>query len=280
MRAALVALFAASAVLPVLPVLSAQDEPKAVAITGEVSIVFWVTDFDAEIAFWQKVLGAEPVYLLKNVGFGELRTPLAGVRIGIARGKRAGNAVVPTFAVADLDATLASLKAHAIEPLRPLTEMPGLCRLAAIADPSGNEVQFVQSLRMPDSPWHKVTFLAGRWRAEGDNGFQEEIWTPPHGDAMFGQSRLIRDDELRFFELLRIERRGDELFFIAMPVARSVTAFQLTASSPGSVTFSNPEHDFPKRIRYWLEQDGSLRAVADDGTAAGKQQKFHWQRVE
>jgi len=108
----------------------------------------------------------------------------------------------------------------------------------------------VQSLREPISPWDKVAFLAGCWRQQSGESMQEEIWTPAHGNSMYGQNRLIKDGKLRFFELLRIDRRGDDLVYIAMPAARSVTSFELTASTKTSVTFTNPEHDFPNTLIY------------------------------
>lgn len=35
----------------------------------------------------------------------------------------------------------------------------------------------------------------------------------------------------------------------------------LTRLDANSVTFENPEHDFPKTIRYTLGADGTLKAV-------------------
>ena len=146
---------------------------------------------------------------------------------------------------------------------------------------SESRPQLVESLRQPTSPWSKVAFLTGCWRQTAGGTTQEEVWTPVHGNSMYGQNRVLRDGKMRFFELLRIDRRDDDLIYVAMPAARSVTSFKLTASTATSVTFTNPEHDFPKRIKYWLDSDGDLRAVADDGTdASKKKQEFRWQRVE
>jgi hypothetical protein len=134
----------------------------------------------------------------------------------------------------------------------------------------------------PPSPWDRVAFLTGCWRSDDGRQVSEEIWTPPHGTTnggtMYGQNRSLRAGKLGFFELLTIERRGDDLVYVARPSGRGATEFTLTDSGPGYVVFANPAHDFPKRICYRLEND-DLRATIDDGTDGGKQQTFHWRVV-
>ena len=126
-----------------------------------------------------------------------------------------------------------------------------------------------------------MLFLVGCWsRARGDGARSEEVWTGPYGDTMYGQSLEFDDDPAPFFELLRIEcRDNDRLVYIARPGGGRPVEFEQTNSDNGSVTFENPSHDFPKRIRYEREGPHALSAVADDGTDDGKRLEFSWQAV-
>jgi len=130
-----------------------------------------------------------------------------------------------------------------------------------------------------DDPWQPVRFLAGCWRSVSDGNTTEEVWTPPYDGTMYGQNRTLRGQKMVFFELLLIERRGADLVYVARPGGRTGTDFKLTAADTNSVTFANPAHDFPKRIRYWLGEDGALLAAVDDGTDAGKRLDFSWRPV-
>jgi hypothetical protein len=136
---------------------------------------------------------------------------------------------------------------------------------------------------IPTDPWQPVRFLAGCWRAEHDDQVSLEVWTPPHGDAMYGQNRSIQDGRLEFFELLTIVQRGGKLVYIAQPRGGKATEFSLTShqrtDDATTLTFENPAHDFPKRIRYTLDAKGHLSARADDGTDGGKSLSFPWQPV-
>lgn len=129
--------------------------------------------------------------------------------------------------------------------------------------------------------WQPVRMLTGYWRHDADGGGASlEAWTAPHGDVMFGQNRSLAGGELVFFELLSIERRGERLVYVARPGGGPATEFVMTAHDANSVTFENPEHDFPKRIRYRRDDGGdALRAVVDDGTDDGQRLAFGWRRV-
>jgi hypothetical protein len=63
-----------------------------------------------------------------------------------------------------------------------------------------------------------------------------------------------------FFEYLRIEQRGDSVFYVASPMARKETAFLLVASDSGFARFENPEHDYPVRIEYELTGEEEITA--------------------
>jgi len=131
----------------------------------------------------------------------------------------------------------------------------------------------------PGSPAaaHPAAFFAGCWRRTDGAEVSEEVWTIPHGGVMYGQNRTLRGDALLDFELLTIERRGDDWVYVARPGGRRATEFRMTACGPHFVTFENPGHDYPKRIRYRRAGD-TLEALIDDGRD-GHTTAFGWRAV-
>ena len=98
----------------------------------------------------------------------------------------------------------------------------------------------------------------------------EEIWSPRRGGTIFGISRTGRGDALREFEFLRLQRGEDgAIAYLASPGGRPAVAFPVESLEGTSVTFANPAHDFPQRIRYERRGD-EMRATisASDGSNA------------
>jgi hypothetical protein len=244
------------------------------------------------------------------MGYTELATPLSSVLIVLVRGERpAGARIVPTFHVSNLDDSVARLSKLNVKPSGPIVEMPGLARLVSIEDPDGNEIQLVQVAAVSRPPsnvalpaeksMHEETdtgeeeavsgdaatsckdaaFIIGAWRSKSGDSVQEEIWTPAYDGTMYGTGRFVQGGRMTFFELLRIEQRNEDLIYLAQPGGRKPTEFKMTEKGTQSVTFTNPDHDFPKRIRYWIDEKGKLNAVVDDGTDKGKRQAFQWERL-
>lgn len=99
------------------------------------------------------------------------------------------------------------------------------------------------------------SWMAGAWSlSDGRGGWTEEFWTAPRGGLMIGASREGTGDTLRSWEATRIVRRGDgSLSFVAMPGGAEGVEFALVKQDAGSIEFANPTHDYPQRIRYWLD---------------------------
>ena len=78
---------------------------------------------------------------------------------------------------------------------------------------------------------------------------------------MMGMSRTIADGKTVAYEFLLI--REDEqggIQYVAKPSGQPEASFKLVKSGPKEVVFENPTHDFPQKISYRLEPDGSLLA--------------------
>jgi hypothetical protein len=113
-----------------------------------------------------------------------------------------------------------------------------------------------------------AAFLAGVWRQLQGESRVEEFWTGPAGGLMLGAGRELSGGKLAFFEHMRIEERDATLLYVALPFDEHATEFALESLGPQEVVFANEAHDYPKRIRYRLEADGTLVArVEGDGRA-------------
>ena len=129
----------------------------------------------------------------------------------------------------------------------------------------------------------KVTWLAGNWRLEKAGRVVEEQWMAPAGGVMLGMGRTIAKGKVVEYQFTQIrEGPGGDLFYIAAPSGQKEAAFQILSLSDNSIVFENREHDFPQRIGYLLQADGSLLAfiegLAPDGTT--KRIEFPYQRVQ
>ena len=119
----------------------------------------------------------------------------------------------------------------------------------------------------------EVAWMAGDWQtAPGGRAQIEEHWMQPAGDSMLGMSRTVAGGKTAEFEYLRLEQRAGVIYYIAHPKARCPgTEFKLTRRTAQEAVFENPQHDFPKRIIYRKNSDGSLTASIDAGEGTRSQ---------
>ena len=113
---------------------------------------------------------------------------------------------------------------------------------------------------------NKLAWLAGKWHIEDHGRTIDEQWTTVAGGMMLGMSRTVKDGKTLSFEFLRIVERPDGLIYVAQPEGRPPTEFRLASSEGGEWVFENPEHPFPRRIRYKRVSDDSLLARIEDAS--------------
>ena len=125
-----------------------------------------------------------------------------------------------------------------------------------------------------------LAWIAGDWQTDpSGRAVSEEHWTRPAGGSMMGVSRTLVGDRTVSFEFLRIEVRGESIFYVASPKGRCpATDFKLTRVSGQEAVFENPEHDFPKRIIYRKNSEGGLSAIVDGGEGT-KSEKFDFKAM-
>lgn len=126
----------------------------------------------------------------------------------------------------------------------------------------------------------ELAWMAGGWQtAPGERVQIEEHWMAPAGGTMLGMGRTVAGDRTVEFEFIRLEQRAGTIYYVASPKGRCpATDFKLTRLAGQEVVFENPAHDFPKRITYRKNSDGSLTATVDGGPGT-KAQTFAYRRI-
>jgi hypothetical protein len=95
-------------------------------------------------------------------------------------------------------------------------------------------------------------WLAGHWRGEGFGGVCEEVWSAPLAGTMMGTFRLVRDDEVQFYEIMLLGRdeRGFSLEvkhfskdFVAWEEKGDAVRFDLESVGESSALFESLKMD-------------------------------------
>ncbi|MBI3730798.1 MAG: hypothetical protein HY254_21000 [Burkholderiales bacterium] len=103
-----------------------------------------------------------------------------------------------------------------------------------------------------------VHWLQGCWQAAGAEAGSEEHWLAPAGGSMLGMGRTIRKSKTVAWEFMRIQENADSLVFTALPSGKQEASFQLLSLDKQRIVFENPRPEFPQRVIYQLNTDGSL----------------------
>jgi len=120
-----------------------------------------------------------------------------------------------------------------------------------------------------------LKWLSGSWVGDADGTHTEECWMEPAGGIMLGMNRGVSKSGNVFFEYLRIQKTPEGIAYIASPMGKTATAFHLLSQEKGKVVFENLKHDYPQRIIYQLEADGTLKARIE-GLVKGKLETCEW----
>ncbi len=112
-----------------------------------------------------------------------------------------------------------------------------------------------------------LSWIVGRW----DRGQGVEHWIGA-GEVLWGVGLSVKDSRTSEFEVLVIEPGERGLRYVAMPQGNPEVRFPAVQMGPNEVVFANPEHDFPKVIRYRRQGDELFARVEGDQPA----QEFRW----
>jgi Domain of unknown function (DUF6265) len=115
----------------------------------------------------------------------------------------------------------------------------------------------------------RLAWLAGCWTQPRANAVIEEHWMAPLGGSMLGMSRTVVDGRTREYEFVRIMAVDGRLAYVAKPSAQAEATFPVKTLEDGLVVFENPTHDFPQRVIYRRNADGTITARIE-GTIKGE----------
>lgn len=100
------------------------------------------------------------------------------------------------------------------------------------------------------APAPDLSWLSGDWVACTGAERVDERWLPAGASGLVAAAVTHRGDRASF-EFLRIAPHEGGWAYLASPGGRSPpTAFRWVAGAAGELTFEDPAHDFPQRIRY------------------------------
>jgi predicted enzyme related to lactoylglutathione lyase len=101
----------------------------------------------ASIAWYERVMLCTLLYRADEIGWCELKTPMAGVNIGLSQVESVvqGGGATNVFEVADIDAAKAHLDNEGVRQDGDIQHIPGLVKLITFYDPDGNAFMFSQS---------------------------------------------------------------------------------------------------------------------------------------
>ncbi len=140
----------------------------------------------------------------------------------------------------------------------------------------------VANIILADKSLLKPTeWLQGEWQSEAAEVQVLETWRVVSDSLMEGQSCFVRGQDTLSKESVRLEVRQNTVFYIPTVSNQNggrPVPFQMTFSSPNSLVFENPLHDFPQKISYKkIAQDSLIAEIS--GVAGGKPNSIQFKLV-
>ncbi len=115
---------------------------------GGLTCALQVGDLTKAMAWYQQVLGFEPLYRIDEMAWAEMRSPVARVNLGLSQVESPevkGGATL-TWGVTDINATRAALESKDVRFDGETMTIPGMVSLATFFDPDGNKHMLFQTL--------------------------------------------------------------------------------------------------------------------------------------
>ncbi len=127
-----------------------------------------------------------------------------------------------------------------------------------------------------------ISWLAGHWRGKALGGVAEELWAPPAGDSLVGAFKLVKDNKVKFYEIMIIRQVENSLIFQLKHFNNDLTGWEEKAE-----TVDFPLVSFQPNIYYF---DGLTIELIDEQSmnmyllmnreADAKVIKFEYHRVK
>jgi len=125
-----------------------------------------------------------------------------------------------------------------------------------------------------------VLWIADNWIISEDGITTNEHWEKISDSLIEGGSQTVKNGDTVFTEKLKIILKDGDIFYVAEVSHNNAPVFfKLTGALPDKAVFENPEHDFPQKITYELD-NGNLHAYIEGPGKDGIWQKsdFYFNR--
>lgn len=113
-----------------------------------------------------------------------------------------------------------------------------------------------------------IQWMLGEWTMETDRTLTTESWSTVNERIIRGSGTTVAkaDGRVLSAESLLLVKMSGTVFYIAK-VAQNERPipFTLMESSEKHAIFSNPEHDFPRKLEYRLQEAGRMEVTVSDG---------------
>jgi hypothetical protein len=108
----------------------------------------------------------------------------------------------------------------------------------------------------------KPSFLIGDWIRTNDKkgSVTYETWQTDYT----GLGITLKEKDTTFKEILSIVTINDSLYLKVAAVNETPTLFKFTQQTDSSFVCENPQNEFPKEIKYWLENKKLKAEVSAD----------------
>lgn len=104
----------------------------------------------------------------------------------------------------------------------------------------------------------RLAWLTGCWAMRDANRDAQLQWMRPLGGGMIGMSRTVVGGIMVSYGYLRIEDAGGQLRYVVRLAAQPEGALVVAELSDDAVVFDREVRDYPRRVRYARQPDGSL----------------------
>lgn len=136
-------------------------------------------------------------------------------------------------------------------------------------DPNADPVFQIVKASMTEDQSVFPGFLQGTWKMEGKDVF--ERWDKLNENSLKGFSYAFENGQMNVFEYLDISRNGNELIYTANVLGQNdgkKIEFRQTRTGNAFV-FENPDHDFPKKISYYMISENEFFVQVSGGCQMG-----------
>ena len=126
----------------------------------------------------------------------------------------------------------------------------------------------------------EFSWLKGRWKISDKNVYEE--WTSSSdGKTLKGRSYRTKDLDTTITETITLIKEGKHFFYVPVAAGNAgPVKFKITSFSKNDFVAENPEHDFPKIIRYKMIRKKEHDLIEAEIEGDGKVIQYTFVRVE